>query len=557
MPEPLRLDVELGAQGVAAGIGEISKANDGLRISSQKASFAVKSFANDIANAKDASDVASAALGAFTRILGSSIAATVFAAGAKAVYDAYTEITGAVDNAKKSLEDAFEAASKGGLAENFAEGVTQAKEFDKVADQINKKIKEINDSPLKNLIDVLTGSTDKMRETAKLAEEEAIRRREAASAAELQYQTSIRGATEEVKAIKEVDKALGEQLDQINVLKEGRTAANLTAIAEIKKQAIEQKFADEERKKSEKNLADVIKERSQNELKAYEAEAKARQDAQKIFNDFEAEKAKAHKEELKRSAERIGSIEDEIKSLQARGEELRKSLIEAGGDIAMTGASAFGSGRGPGQRMTSGEVGTRRNVERAEQEGRRQAGLEARELAKERIIERAKEEGKTPIIDSYAINRELNAMATDMAKQRALSPVEDYKKLKKSVADNNKALDKSTGELKDAKKAQDELNKQTEKNTASFEGVDYSVNRMGANAGMASDALSGLRSSVGTLSDTAKSANLGVDSLGAAAESANTYLSNLATEASNLTNAFAKLSELDVQSITTDSIILN
>jgi hypothetical protein len=557
MPEPLRLDVELGAQGVAAGINEISKANDGLKVSSQKASFAVKAFANDIANAKDASDVASAALGAFTRILGTSVAATVFAAGAKAVYDAYTEITGAVDKAKKSLEEAYEVTSRGGLAENFAEGVAQAKEFDKVADSVNKKIKEINDSPFKNLIDSITGSTEKMRETVVLAEQEAARRREAASAAELQYQLSIQGATEEQKAIKEVEKALSDQLDQINVLKEGKTAENLTAIANIKKEAIERKAATEERQKSEKNLSEVIKERAQSELKAYEAEAKARQDAQKIFQTFEEERAKAHKEELKRSAERIGTIQDEIKTLQERGDALRESLISAGGDIAMLGAAAFGSGRGPGQRMTSGEVGTRRNEQRAKQEATRRAGLEARQEAKERIIKRAEKEGKVPITGGYAINRELDKMAQEAAAQKALSPVEEYKKQQKAIEENKQAVEKLTGELKDAKKAQEDLNSQTEETTATFEGTDYSVNQMGASASIVAESLGSLDGSVGAFSESISSSLKDVDGLGAAAESSNKYLSSLATEASNLAKIFSNFGEMDITTINTDSIVLN
>lgn len=533
MAEPLRLDVELGAQGVAAGIGEISKASDGLKVSSQKASFAVKAFANDIANAKDASDVASAALGAFTRILGTSVAATVFAAGAKAIYDAYSEITGAVDKAKKSLEEAYEVTSRGGLAENFAEGVAQAKEFEKVADSVNKKIKEINDSPLKNLLDAITGSTDKMRETVALAEQEAIRRREAASAAELQYQISIDGATDEQKAIKEVEKALADQLDQINVLKEGKTAENLIAVANLKKEAIERKSATEERQKSEKNLSEVIRERAQNELKAYEAEAKARQEAQKIFETFEAEKAKAHKEELERSAERIGTIQDEIKAIQERGDALRKSLISAGGDIAMLGAATFGSGRGAGQRMTSGEIGTIRAADRAAQEGRRQAGLQARAEAKQRIIEEAQKAKKKPDTSGYAIDRMLRTMAEEAAKQKAVSPVDEFKKLEEQLKQNNNLEEKKAKELENATKAQEELNKTTNETKATFDDVDYSVNRLGGTSDDASDALKATSS---------------------AAYSADSSLGTLAESASNLANIFSGINEFAVQTINTNTI---
>lgn len=544
MPEPLRLDVELGAQGVAAGIREISGETEGLKVSSKKASSAIKSFAHDLVNSEDASDVASAGLEAFTKILGSSIAATVFGAGAKAVYDAYSEITEAVDAAKKSLEEAYEVTSRGGIAESFAEGVAQAKEFDKVADQINKKIKEINDSPLHNLIDVITESTDKMHETADLAEQEAIRRREAASAAELQYQTSINGATEEQKAIKQIDKALSDQLDSIDVLKESKTAANLVAIAELKKEAIEQKAATEERQKSEKNLSDVIKERAQSELKAYEAEAKARQDAQKIFQTFEADKAKAHQEELKRSAERISSIEEEIKALQERGDAIRESLAISGGDIATTASKVGGSARGPGQRKTSFEIGMERKAQQAEQEAQKKFRSEAEGIAKKRLEEKGQR------TDKVAIQRELGVMQKEGIISKTLAPIKEYNDQKKALTENEKALAKNTDQLNESKKSQEKLDAQAKETTATFDGTDYSVNRMGESSDMVSSSFDGL-------GEKAEESTFSFDGLSANANEAVASLSTLAGAASNVAGIFSGMKQLDVQHIVAGSIGAN
>lgn len=553
MPEPLRLDVELGAQGVAAGIREISGETEGLKVSSKKASSAIKSFAHDLANSENASDVASAGLEAFTKILGSSIAATVFGAGAKAIYDAYSEITEAVDAAKKSLEEAYEVTSRGGIAESFAEGVAQAKEFDKVADQINKKIKEINDSPLHNLIDVITGSTDKMHETAALAEQEAIRRREAASAAELQYQTSINGATEEQKAIKQIDKALSDQLDSIDVLKESKTAANLVAIAELKKEAIEQKAATEERQKSEKNLSDVIKERAQSELKAYEAEAKARQDAQKIFQTFEADKAKAHQEELKRSAERISSIEEEIKALQERGDAIRESLAISGGDIATTASKVGGSARGPGQRKTSFEIGMERKAQQAEQEAQREFRKKAEEIAIGRI---RKEKGPGAVTDKAAIQRELGVMQKEGIISKTLAPIKEYNDQKKALTENEKALAKNTDQLNESKKSQEKLDAQAKETTATFDGTDYSVNRMGESSDMVSSSLDGFGDKAGESMLSFDGIKESLNNFSMGTNSAVAQLSTLAGAASNLSSIFSGLNTMEISTINTGSIVL-
>jgi hypothetical protein len=565
MPEPLRLDVELGAKGVAAGISEIGRETDGLRVSTQKASTAVRGFVMDLSQARDGADVASAALGAFAKILGTSLAGTAVVIAGKALVDAFLKVSESVKVAKDAVASANAEVAKMGSIRSFEDGARQAQVLSVAAEKAAAEIKKIESSKLQSFLADIRGAKEEMIALADATRKQAD---EAARAGIVQGAIDL----ERQKNLSEIDKKIIQSNESYNKLidaarKLGDVELQNRLIIDQQRTASEIK-RDDERKKEAQAQEEWYKRADaawSAEAKATDAQAEANRklasERSKSFSEFieaeqraAAERAKEHQKEVERSAQRISSLQAEIKTLQERGDALRQSLISAGGDIAMLGASAFGSGRGPGQRMTSGEVGTRRNVQRAEEEATRQAGLESRQIAKERILER---EGPNADTSGYAITRELDAMATELAKQKALSPVEDYKKLKKQTEENSKALSKSTDELKDAQKNQEDLNKQTEENKATFEGVDYSVNRMGSNADMVSDALGGLSGSIGSLSDKANESLKDVDGLGAAAESANKYLSSLATEASNLEKIFSNFGEMDITTINTDSIVLN
>lgn len=557
MPEPLRLDVELGAKGVASGIKEISDETDGLKVSAHKASFAVKSFAHDISSAKDATDVASAALGAFTRLLGSSVAATVVAAGAKAVYDAYSEITSAVTKAKESLDAAYETTKKGGIAENFSEGVTQAKEFEKVADSINKKIKEIGESPLQNLIDAITGSTDKLRELAKTAEDEAAARRLAASEAELAYQKSVAGADAEKKALLEIDKTLKQQLDSVNVLSETKTAANLTEAAEIKKNALLQAEAQKEREASEKNYIEVIKERAKQELKIYEAEAKARTDAQKIAKDFEAEQQKAHTEELRRSAEKVAAIEKEIAATRKKRAEILENIKALQAELAQQLVRSEGTGRGPGQRPTSAEVGMQRAIARGTLAGQREQTAQT----EQQIAEELKQQGKPS--DKSAVRNEAIRRAEEAAKEAAKSQQKELDKLNKALKETDDKLKELNDQLKESKKAQEELTKEVEKSKDAFKDLNISVDKMDDAVNLVTKSFekanekiiqfnrdSGISKAGESFSGASKAINLFKDGLSAVGKT----FDSLTGSAKDLAKLFDDLGNMQLESIETDTI---
>ena len=68
--EPLILKVQADTQGIPESFNRIVQSQEGMNISSRKASGALKGLVEDLARARDGADVASAVLGASAKFLG-------------------------------------------------------------------------------------------------------------------------------------------------------------------------------------------------------------------------------------------------------------------------------------------------------------------------------------------------------------------------------------------------------------------------------------------------------------------------------------------------------
>jgi len=144
--EPLIFKIETQADD--SGVRQYDKSLSGLDVSSKKASGALKNFVKGLSEARDGTDIASSALGAFGQVLGSSIAGTAIIIAGKTLIDSFNKINQAVKESEKAVAEAFAGMDKASEAMSFAEATAQAKNFESVADKIRKKIKEINESPL-------------------------------------------------------------------------------------------------------------------------------------------------------------------------------------------------------------------------------------------------------------------------------------------------------------------------------------------------------------------------------------------------------------------------
>lgn len=447
--EPLVFKIETQADD--SGVRKYEKSISGLDVSSKKASGALKSFAQDIAQARDGADVASATLGAFSRILGSSLAATGVIIAVKTVVDGFSKIDQAVKESEKAVADAFAGMQKAGEALSFAEAVGQAKSFENTAYKIREEIKKINESPMLNIIDGLMQSTDRMRELVKQSEDQAIAIRKAGAESELAHLIRIKGLDAEGKALAANERLLQKELEGIDAIKEASTALAVTQKYAMQADEIRAKFADE-RGKVEADLSKQRQKDLEDQIKKEQALGEAQQ---KRFNELYEAEIKSQEQTQKR-------IDAEIKAEEARaaqGQELQQNLAQAEQGQkqntaeqapSIAGSMSGGSASRGGGRPTSYEVGLEKARERAFATGRR----EAADAEVQRKIDQIKQEraaagdtrftGKTDAMNRMAEEAIAAAKAQGRASLGTNEMAESVKRAQTELSNFSKETPKAT-----------------------------------------------------------------------------------------------------------------
>jgi len=413
--EPLIFKIETQADD--SGVRQYDKSLGGLDVSSKKASGALKNFVKSLSEAKDGTDIASSALGAFGQVLGSSIAGTAIIIAGKTLIDSFNKINQAVKESEKAVAEAFAGMDKASEAMSFAEATAQAKNFESVAEKIRKKINEINESPLDNIINAITQSTAVLDINAMLAENQAKEIRRLGAESELAHIKKMQGLDAENKALELNSRALAKELDGVSAISESETALAITRKYQLQADEIRAKFADDRNKTEAENASTRQKEIDAQIKKEQELTATQ----QKRFNDLYDAEVKAQEATQKRIDANLKGEQDLIDQRKALVEDVAKAEsapIGAGG--VGGGGPSFGGGggggavpglntRGPGQRETSAQKGAREAGERAYERGRKAET----ERTQKNIGEQLKAQGKP--FDPYAVNNEITRRGEEFA----------------------------------------------------------------------------------------------------------------------------------------------
>jgi hypothetical protein len=438
--EPLIFKIETQADD--SGVRKYEKSLDGVNISSRKASGALKSFVQDIAQARDGTDVASAALGAFSRVLGSSLAGTGIIIAGKALIDAFSKIDEAVTQSEKAVSEAFVNMEKAGKAMSFAEAVGQAKNFEGVAENIRKKIKEINDSPFTSIIDNITQSTKLMDIQATIAENQSREIKRVGAESELTHLKRMQGLDAENKALELNARSLEKELGGIDAIKESETALAVTRKYQMQADEIRAKYAEERSVKereasdtSRKNIMEEFQLEIDSQNRKTESESKAffdKLDRQKQLLE-QSKKIEESESKLNDLLNKRIEIEDQLQKAR-QGETIRQ------GELATMSAGAGGSLRGAGQRRTSLEIGLEKSANRAYQnEINRQAARVDEEIAFDLYLQRG---AGSRVGKSDIQNEKVRRAEQSKAEQAKLQFEDPYRK----------QIDKTTQILKDNEK---------------------------------------------------------------------------------------------------------
>lgn len=458
MAEPLILKVQADTQGVPEGFNRITRSAEGLDISSRKASNAIKGFVQDLSQARDGADVASAALGAFSKILGTSLAATGVVIAGKAIIDSFQKVSTIVEETKDRIAKASTEIKNAGLDIGFSQAAGEAKRLSDEAETARTSIEKLDKSFLMGLVATITGAREELGKLAQEADRLSQQRLFEGARAERIRAEERMGLEGGALAIRDVEERLGKELQDVNVLTpEGAAAANeLRKKAELDILAIRKKAFDEFDKKQ-----------AAQELKAIEASIAGAEAAAKIARKSDEEAAKQAEEGLKKLYDEKAKREQEIqknqektikesvalqeKALDAqdRVNEARKRVVEADAEVADILISARGTGRGPGQRATSAEIGAQRAAERALQ-------AEQRNLANRAFEEfKLMSEVTGNPASRYAFNREQQKRLEEQARQAAREPFTKQEEAQKNLKSSdaylqaiNQLLEANLNELK-------------------------------------------------------------------------------------------------------------
>ena len=444
MPEPLILKVQADTKGVPEGFNRITKSTDSLDLSSRKASNAMKGFVQDLSQAKNGADVASAALSAFSRVLGTSIAATGIAIAAKAVIDTFSKISETVNQTRERIESAAADIKKSGLDVSFGQAAGEARRLSDEADNARKNIEKLDKSFLSGIVATITGAREELGKLAQEADQLSQQRLFEGARAERERAEARAGLGGPQLEIRDIEERLARELAGVKLTTpEGiRAAAELRKRAELDIEAVRQKAFQK---------FDV--EQAQIRLKQIDAEIKGRADAEKIARSSQEKTDEENRKRILQLQEERAKKEEEIAEYKIRLEknatelkinqldleerllEQRRRVIAAEGAVARELATGGGTGRGPGQKPSSFEIGAQRKAEKAAQDEsyrlrniereRISNELKAREL--QRRFEAGERPGQMPKISGYDIDREISRKMDDAAKAERADVYNDAK----------------------------------------------------------------------------------------------------------------------------------
>jgi hypothetical protein len=156
--QELMLRVRGDNSGVDKAVAGTERAVKKLAISGEKAGGAFKNFSRSLAEARNASDVASSAAESLSQIVGKSLVGAVAIGAVKLFTDQITRMGEMLKETATNAQKSFDDIEKAGNAMNLSEAIAQTASLDTNITAINNKLSELNRSPFQNFIAGATGA---------------------------------------------------------------------------------------------------------------------------------------------------------------------------------------------------------------------------------------------------------------------------------------------------------------------------------------------------------------------------------------------------------------
>ena len=156
--QELTLRVRGDNSGVDKAVAGTERAVKSLSVSGQRAGVAFKNFSRNLAEARNASDVASSAAESLTQIVGKSLMGAVAIGAVKIFTDQVNRMGEMLKETATNAQKSFDDIEKAGQAMSLSEAIAQTSAIDANITSINNKLTELNRSPFQNFIAGATGA---------------------------------------------------------------------------------------------------------------------------------------------------------------------------------------------------------------------------------------------------------------------------------------------------------------------------------------------------------------------------------------------------------------
>ena len=154
----LKGEIEIDGSKATSGLRGVQKEVSSLSVSGQKAGAVFKNFSRSLAEARNASDVASSAAESLGQVIGKSLMGAVAIGAVKIFTDQINRMGEILKETATNAQKSFDDIEKAGQAMNLSEAIAQTSALDANITSINNKLSELNRSPFQNFIAGATGA---------------------------------------------------------------------------------------------------------------------------------------------------------------------------------------------------------------------------------------------------------------------------------------------------------------------------------------------------------------------------------------------------------------
>jgi hypothetical protein len=415
----------------------------------KQANSSFREFSKQLTSVKDATDAAMRGAEALQKVFVKTLGGTLVIGAAGVLADAIRDLGTKIGATGQAAAKAIDQLQAMGDPKTFSEAVSQSAGLLQNMTGIKEELAKIESNPMTKFLASISGARGEMQELAKTMQRIADSQLALGMVAEARTGAFTSSMSKDDRDLFEISQ---------------RTRARVASTSQIKdlnlrQQAIEAAYEIGARERNAKLDEIAAKTRGPTdsagvasaklELRGIEAGLSGAAAAEQIGVKFDQERAaykaseserikRLNEERARMAAEdqnlntmQIVQAQEALLTAEEQKRQIDKRVIETDAAASKIAQGIFGSARGPGQRMTSTEIGINRAVERAFNQTTLKSSQEYRDQIKKELGAGA---------DGYAVNREIQRRRVKDAEEKARAPFDAAKEAKDRASNLEKYM---------------------------------------------------------------------------------------------------------------------